>query len=181
MAGEHEPVEQRADRPAGRGKLDLVDHVRAIAARLESMDVIESSKGTAHLAIAEVMRPVELDDLHREAMPNAHVPRFPCDFLARSDEARGDAGDGPLAGAGHGALVKVDVAREIETGLGRRGDFSANLDAHGVLRGGAGRVGKPSARAAGPIVAADSPAARFTANSPPVAYCCQSADDSARC
>lgn len=85
-----------------------------------------------HLDIREVMGTVERGDAAAQPPAPAQVSGLPLHLLAQLDQATLAASDDLLTGMSEGALMEVQVPREIEHALGRRGDEGFQAEAgHG--------------------------------------------------
>lgn len=91
------------------------------------MVMFHAIKRTSKHCIGKVSRTLEGCNSHRKRLPDAEMTASPCDFLAGTDETRGDSADGALAGAGGGSDVQVDATSQVEDAINRSGNESYEL------------------------------------------------------
>ena len=133
----HVPIEEdllgKATEQAQRRRIiEHIDHSRSAVVRLEVVVVIEASKGAPHHRVPEVVRRIEGRHSTGQFLTDPEVPRTPCHFLPRADQALGHSSDSPLTRVTGRSEVKIDASLEIEAQLRRRLDFSLDSnDRHG--------------------------------------------------
>ena len=79
--------------------------------------MLESIKGSPHLDVREMLRPIHGGDTAAQPPDEAQVPGAPFHLVTQLDEAGGLPGHRLLVRVGEGTLVQVQIAREVEDAL----------------------------------------------------------------